>query len=167
MARSANSTIFSCSSVSKIPIKNAVERIATLNADCQMSRRANEKYQDTFKELDQVFKSKKHFSSRLDDNDSDIIYELKQLTERQMSEIVYLQRELDSIPPTSTQHQDDLLQAYEELEEQLRDSQEALTDSLNKASQLQSELEDRENLESELRGRLTEIAEVFEKKEIK
>ena len=103
---------------------------------------------------------------------------MKKLVEKQLKEILQLQREVEHLR-TEKQHLskveiDDLkneraglLKLCEDLEKQVKDGHNSLEDALDKIGQLEMELGEKEKEIEEIRSRITEIAILFEKKEIK
>lgn len=60
-----------------------------------------------------------------------------------------------------------LLQLCEDLEKQVKDGHRSLEDALDKIGQMESELSNKVKETEDIRKRITEVAILFEKKEIK
>ena len=165
------------------------------------------KYEQTLSDLDSVFRGA---------HGSDVILELKRVTEKQLKEIVKLQNEVEIVkynsgasstplslnntrkkPNTDLDNdlwshtadnlkspkrklkalqleneelhleRKQLLGLCEDLETQIKESHKSLEDSLEKIIQLEKSVEDRDKELEEVRRRVTLVAVLFEKKEIK
>ena len=156
-------------------------------------------------ELDQVYRG-------ASDRDSTFI-DLKKLIEKQLKEIMTLQREVDSLRQKTGPHSNNmtnrrsedlsqhihifkqenddlkqqltryksaqgemeelvkerrsLLQLCEDLEKQVKDGHRSLEDALDKIGQMEGELSGKLQETEDIRKRITDVAILFEKKEIK
>ncbi len=156
------------------------------------------KYEQTLADLDGAFRQS---------NGGEMVSDLKRIAEKQLKEIVMLQKEIDMVNQTPNQSQfkrqnfieldnpiwsqtDDtykspcrppkkletasllnerqqLLKLCEDLEKQIKESHRSLEDSLEKIFTLEKEIARKEKEVEDVRTRVTEIAELFERKEIK
>ncbi|CDW75884.1 UNKNOWN [Stylonychia lemnae] len=163
-----------------------VSKSESLMQDNAILQRTLHKYETTLSELDSVLRETEN---------GDIVLDLKRIAEKQLKEIVSLQREVEIVKfndqpqfkysqpedqskaLTAQQYQQEneellqerktLLQLCEDLEQQVKDAHRGMEESLDKIMILEKEMEAKANEHEEIRQRITEVAELFEKKEIK
>jgi hypothetical protein len=158
-----------------------ITKSETLMQDNALMQRSLYKYETTLAELDIILRNEAR---------DQVIYELKKLVETQLKQIVILQKDAESArgpsPVPDNDYKKDavireLRGSNEELmaerrqltedvialEDQVKASHKNLEEALDRVNELERKLVDKADELEEIRLKITKVAELFERKEIK